>query len=87
MFVFRAQIHKMLVKLTNREDPDQTASRSQKQSDPGLHYLCKTFGHGTTVSKFKNIYCNIVNKILIISEMRTGANCQSRFFLLSFFIY
>ena len=26
MLVFRAGIHKMLVKIANREDPDQTAS-------------------------------------------------------------
>ena len=26
MFVFKAEIHKMLVRIANREDPDQTAS-------------------------------------------------------------
>ena len=35
MFVSRAGIHKMLVKITNREDPDQC--------DQGLHSLSKAF--------------------------------------------
>ena len=36
MFVIRAGIHKMLVGIANREDPDQT-----KQSDKGLHCLSR----------------------------------------------
>ena len=35
MLVIRAGIHKMHVRIANREDPDQTAF--SKQSDPGLH--------------------------------------------------
>ena len=34
------EIHKMLVRLANREDPDQTASL---QSDLGLHSLSSIF--------------------------------------------
>ena len=33
---FRARIHKMFVRIANREDPDQT--------DPGLHCLSRLFG-------------------------------------------
>ena len=42
MMVFRAGIHKILVGITNREDPDQTAS--SKQSDLGLPCLSRSFG-------------------------------------------
>ena len=41
MLVFRPGIHKMFVRISNREDPDQTASEEafllfQKQSGSGL---------------------------------------------------
>ena len=41
MLVFRAGIHKMLVRIANREDPDQTSS--PKQSDLGLLCLSMPF--------------------------------------------
>ena len=37
MLVFRTGIHKMLIRIANREDPDQTAS------DLGLHCLSRPF--------------------------------------------
>ena len=41
--VIRAGIHKMLVKIANREDPDQTIKLFlKKQSDLGLHRLIVT---------------------------------------------
>ena len=42
MLVIEAEIHKVLLRITIREDPDQTAS-SKKQSDLGLHCLSKPF--------------------------------------------
>ena len=44
MLVIKAGIHKVLVTLANRGDPDQTAS---KQSDLGLHCLSKPLWHTT----------------------------------------
>ena len=35
--VFRTGIHKMLVRITNKVDPDQSAS--SKQSDLGMHFF------------------------------------------------
>ena len=43
MLVIRAVVHKMLVRITNREDPDQTAS--SEQSDLGLHCVSRLFFH------------------------------------------
>ena len=42
MLVIMAETHKMLVRIANIEDPDQTAS-----SDLGLHCLSKTFLQAT----------------------------------------
>ena len=53
MLVIKAVKDIMLLRITNREDPDQTAS---KQSDQGLHCLSRPFLQATTVSKFLNIY-------------------------------
>ena len=41
MLVIRAGIYKMLVRIANREDPDQTLN---KQSDLGLCCLASLFG-------------------------------------------
>ena len=41
MLVFSAGSHKMLIRITNREDPDQTDF--QKQSDLGLCCFVKAF--------------------------------------------
>ena len=42
----------MLVRIANREDPDQTASSDEKQSDMGLHCLSMPFLQ-TTLIVFK----------------------------------
>ena len=47
MLVILADIHKMLVRIANREDPDQTAL--QKQSDLGLCCLSKPFSQAISV--------------------------------------
>ena len=49
MYVFRADIHKMLVIITNREDPDQ------KQSDLGLSCLSWPFWQATSVQNFRMV--------------------------------
>ena len=51
ILVFRAGIHKMLIKVSNKEDPDQTASSLllQKQSDLDLCYLSRLLRQETTV--------------------------------------
>ena len=50
ILVIRAGIHKMLVKIANREDLDQTASSVlQKQSDLGLPSLPRPFLQATSV--------------------------------------
>ena len=45
--VFRAGIHKMLIRIANREDPDQ------KQSDLGLCCLSRPFWQETSVRNFR----------------------------------
>ena len=52
MLVIRARIHKMFVRIANREDPDQTAS-SEAVSDMGLHCLSKLFWPATSVRNFR----------------------------------
>ena len=47
MLATEAGIHKMLARIANREDPDQTAS-----SDLGLHWLSRPFLAGNLSSKF-----------------------------------
>ena len=48
MVVIRNGIHKMLIRIANREDPDHTAS-SEAVSDLGLHCLSRHFGQATSV--------------------------------------
>ena len=48
MLVFRAGIYKLLVRIANREDPDQTAS-SEMQSVLGLHCLSRPFWQAISV--------------------------------------
>ena len=50
MWVIRAGIHKMLIRLANREDPDKTPP--QKQSDLGLHCLSRSILMATSVRNF-----------------------------------
>ena len=49
MLVIRAFIHKMLVRIANREDPDQTAS----SPDLGLHCLSRPFYQAISVVNFR----------------------------------
>ena len=53
LFLFTAKmlvIYKMLVRIANREYPDQTAC--QKQSDLGLQWLSRPFWQATSVLNF-----------------------------------
>ena len=47
MLVYKAGIHKMDVRIANREDPDQTAS------DLGMHCLSMLFWQATSVWNFR----------------------------------
>ena len=58
MWVIRAEIHKMLVKIANWENPDQTASLELEASDMGLHYLSGPFGLPTSVQNFRTFTGN-----------------------------
>ena len=49
MLVIRAGIHKMLARIANREDPDETASK--KQSHLGLPCLSRPFWQATIAFK------------------------------------
>ena len=53
MFVFRAEVNKLLGRIANRADRDQRAS--SKQSDLGLHCLSLTFGQGTSLKKLEHL--------------------------------
>ena len=50
MLVVRAEFHKMLVRIANREDPDKTAS---SEAGSGLHCLSRPFWQATSVQKFR----------------------------------
>ena len=64
MFSFRAGINKMLVRIANREDPDQTSAavwspiRLQKQSDLGLSYCLGLFGRQLILDIFGTFTIN-----------------------------
>ena len=51
MLVFRVANHKMLARIANRKDPDQTAS----ESDLGLHCLSRPFWQATKVRNFRTL--------------------------------
>ena len=51
MLVFMAGTHKMLVKITNREDLIRLLL--QKQSDLGMHYLSMPFWQTSNVRNFR----------------------------------
>ena len=54
MLVFKAGIHKILVRIANREDSDQTAS-----SDLGLPCLSRPFWQATLVRDFRTFTANV----------------------------
>ena len=61
MFLFRAGIYKMLVRIANREDPDQTAS------DLGLHCLSMLFWQATSVQSFRTFTVPMCFIISVVS--------------------
>ena len=54
MLVFTACIHKMLVRVANREDPDQTVLK--KQSDLGLPCLSRPFWQAISVQILEHLF-------------------------------
>ena len=71
MFVFRATIHKMLIRIANREDPDQTASSEAVQS--GSAVVCLDLLSSNWCSKFKNIF-----RTLTCGKLLFGSLCPSQ---------
>ena len=60
MLIIRAEIHKMLVRIANREDPDQTLV---KQSDLGLGFLYRPFYQATSVRNFRTFIVSAIADI------------------------
>ena len=59
MLVIRADVHKMLVRIANREDPFQSA-------DLGLHCLSKPFWQANIVQNFRTFsVCNDVHNNIV----------------------
>ena len=59
MMVFRAGIHKMLVRIANREEPDQNASL---KADLGLPCRSRPFGQALVFKIFEHL--TYTNKLL-----------------------
>ena len=51
MWLLRTGIHQILVRIANREDPDQIAS-----SDQGLRYLSRPFWQATRVKILEHLH-------------------------------
>ena len=64
MFGFQDGIHKLDVRIANREVPDETASL-QKQSDLGLHCLSRLFLQASSVQNFRTFTVYIWDKYQI----------------------
>ena len=64
MFVFRAGIHKVLVRIANREDPDQM----KKQSDLGLRSLSRPFWLATSVEILEHLPSLFCKTVIILYE-------------------
>ena len=58
MLVFRVGIYKMLVRIKNRDDPDQTASSEAVWSGSALFF--QAFLAGNLLSKLSKIYCMFI---------------------------
>ena len=58
--VIRAEFHKMFVRIANTEDPDQTASVLQKQSDLGLPCLSRPFVFEVLEHLFLHFMCKFI---------------------------
>ena len=52
----------MLVRIANGEDPDQTA----KQSDLGLHCLCRPYWPATSVPNFRTL--TLVSSLFVVCQ-------------------
>ena len=67
MMVIRAGIRKLLVRVTNRTDPDQTASSEAVRS--GSDLFVYAFGQVASVPNFRTFtVCYIFHKIFSISK-------------------
>ena len=75
MFI-RARIHKMIVRIANREDPDQTA-------DLGLHCSSRPFWQTTSVQNFRTFTVCAFNKLSVIESIVTLFFCCFFFFSFS----
>ena len=60
MLFFRVGIHKMLVKLAIREDPDHTARLLPQKSDLGLPCSTRYFQQATSAQNFRTFMVNLV---------------------------
>ena len=74
MLVFRAAIHKFLVRIVHREDPDQTASSEAVSSGSAL--IVTTFLHAANVRNFRTF--SVPHFYLAVSQN----NWSSKIFLL-----
>ena len=75
---FRAGIHKMLVRIANREDPDQTASEEAVCSGSAL--FSRPFWQATSVQNFRTF--SIIRFLQLFQKQSDlGLPCLSRPFL------
>ena len=59
----------MLVRIANREDPDQTASSDEKQSDLGLHCLSMPFFFADNYNSVLNFRTSTIKNVLILVSL------------------
>ena len=86
MLFIRAESHKMLVRIANMEDPNQTAS--EEQSDLGLHCLSTgmPFWQAMPVQNFRKFtvpmrkICLALDKVKGFFKVRTGVAGWRPFF-------
>ena len=80
MLVIRAETHKILVRLANRENPDQTASSEavlKKQSDLGLPCLSiGIFCQATSVQNFRTLMVSLLSGYHITPQRTKSAVAQ-----------
>ena len=60
MWVIRAEFHRILVRIANREDPDQT------QSDLGLHCSPRPFWQATSIKNFRTYIVYILKLLYVL---------------------
>ena len=83
MLVFRAGIHKMFIRITNREDPDL-----KKQSHLGLSCLSMPFLQASSVRTFRTFIAKYYKTEMntIIPNMPNGLSYPSQFFSAGYFV-